>query len=103
MSASERLERLVLAHGPPGQEDEVRELIAGEVLETADEVHVDRMGNLTAVKGGGGRPRVMLCAHMDEVGFVVKHIDDEGVDLVRGKRCDKREAPPGTEGLDPHP
>ena len=78
MSASERLERLVLAHGPPGQEDEVRELIAGEVLEMADEVHVDRMGNLTAVKGGGGRPRVMLCAHMDEVGFVVKHIDDEG-------------------------
>lgn len=77
MSLMERLERLTLAHGPPGQEDEVRELIARDVLETADEVLVDRMGNLIAVKGGSGS-RVMLCAHMDEVGFVVKHIDEEG-------------------------
>ncbi|MBS7652411.1 MAG: M42 family metallopeptidase [Candidatus Bathyarchaeia archaeon] len=78
MSLMERLERLTLAHGPPGQEDEVRDLIAREVLETADEVLVDRMGNLIAVRRGEEGPRVMLCAHMDEVGFVVKHIDEEG-------------------------
>ncbi len=78
MGLMERLERLVLAHGPPGLEDEVRDLIIREVLEAADEAMVDRMGNLIAVKRGSEGPRVMLCAHMDEVGFVVKHVDEEG-------------------------
>lgn len=78
MDLFEILESLVLAHGPPGQEDEVRDIIIREVFEAADEVLVDRMGNLIAVKRGDMGLKVMLCAHMDEVGLVVKHIDDEG-------------------------
>jgi len=78
MGLIETLERLVKAHGPPGQEDEVRDLIVGEVRDLVDELVVDRMGNLIAVKHGNGGPRVMLDAHMDEVGIVVRHIDDKG-------------------------
>ena len=78
MRLLETLERLVMAHGPPGREDEVRDLIIGEVRELVDELMVDRMGNLIAVKHGSGGPKVMLDAHMDEVGIVVKHIDKNG-------------------------
>jgi len=78
MNLLDTLERLVMAHGPPGQEDEVRDLIIGEVRDLVDELIVDRMGNLIAVKKGSGGPKVMLDAHMDEVGIVVKHIDDDG-------------------------
>lgn len=77
MELIETFERLVMAHGPPGLEDEVRDIIAREVIDLSDELSVDRMGNLIARRGSGG-PRVMLDAHMDEVGLVVKHIDDEG-------------------------
>jgi len=77
MDLFEPFERLVLAHGPPGMEDEVRELIAEEVKDLADELLVDRLGNLIARRGSGG-PRVMIEAHMDEVGLVVRHIDDDG-------------------------
>ncbi|MBS7619814.1 M42 family metallopeptidase [Candidatus Bathyarchaeota archaeon] len=72
------LEDLVLSHGPPGMEDEVRELISHRLKGFADFLKVDRMGNLIAIKGDGS-PRIMLDAHMDEVGFVVKHISDEGL------------------------
>ena len=77
MDLIEALERLVMVHGPPGQEDEVRGLIAREIADLADELFVDRMGNLIARRGSGG-PRVMLDAHMDEVGMVVRHIENDG-------------------------
>jgi len=72
------LEDLVLSHGPPGMEDEVRELISHRLKGLVDSLKVDRMGNLIAIKGDGN-PRIMLDAHMDEIGFIVKHIDDEGL------------------------
>lgn len=77
MDLIETFERLVMAHGPSSLEEEVRDLIAREIEYLADELFVDNMGNLIARRGSGG-PRVMLDAHMDEVGLVVKHIDDEG-------------------------
>ena len=43
-----------------------------------DELQVDALGNVTAIKRGSGELRVMLAAHMDEIGFMVRHIDDQG-------------------------
>ncbi len=71
------LEKLCNAHGISGYEDEVRELIRSELEGVADELRVDRMGNLIAVRRGDEK-KVMLAAHMDEIGFMVKHIEEKG-------------------------
>jgi len=72
------------AFGPSGLEDEIRELIRERVEALADEVWVDRLGNLIALKKAtqehqGERPlRIMMAAHMDEIGLIVTHVDDKG-------------------------
>ncbi len=71
------LEKLCNAHGISGYEDEVRELIKSEIEDFADELKVDRMGNLVAVRNGDEK-KVMLAAHMDEIGFMVKHVEEKG-------------------------
>ena len=71
------LERLSNAHGASGYEGSVRQVIEKEVKPYVDEIKTDRMGNLIATKRGG-KPAVMLAAHMDEVGLMVKYIDDKG-------------------------
>jgi len=74
------LARLSAAPGVSGREDAVRALARDELRELADEVTVDRMGNVVAVRHGAGEggPRVMVAAHMDEVGFLVKHVEEDG-------------------------
>jgi putative aminopeptidase FrvX len=73
------LKKLSEAFGISGYEDEIRSLIYDEVKEIADEVKVDKLGNLIAVKKGGkGAIKVLWDAHMDEIGFFVKYIDDKG-------------------------
>jgi endoglucanase len=75
----ELVRSLVEAYGPSGAEDQVREIIAAQVAGLADSVRVDALGNLMAtVRGKGGGRRVMLAAHMDEIGVVVSHVDDKG-------------------------
>ncbi len=74
---SDFIERLTAAHGPSGDEGEVREAIMRLAAPYGGEVSVDVMGNLTIHKPGPG-PRVMLCAHMDTIGFLVTHIEDNG-------------------------
>ena len=70
---------LVETYGPSGQEGAVRAVLAGILRESVDETRVDTMGNLIAYKNGtGGGLRVMLAAHMDEIGLVVSHIDQKG-------------------------
>lgn len=64
--------------GAPGFEQAIRALVLREVNELADEVSVDNMGNVIAVKKGKSPKRVMVAAHMDEIGFIVNHIDDDG-------------------------
>ncbi|MFK7785796.1 MAG: M42 family metallopeptidase [Crocinitomicaceae bacterium] len=64
--------------GAPGFEQRVRELVIKEVTPLVDEVEVDNMGNVYAIKRGTGDKRVMIGAHMDEIGFIVTHIDDNG-------------------------
>lgn len=74
------LERYCSALSPSGMEDSVREMIIADIKDCADEYSVDSCGNLTVFKKGRSRRRskVLLSAHMDEVGFMVKHIDEEG-------------------------
>ncbi len=66
--------------GVSGWEDEVRDFIRERVMPYADEIREDAIGNLMILQKGT-RPvtqPLMLCAHMDEVGLIVKHITDEG-------------------------
>lgn len=60
---------------PSGFEDAVRDFIRERVI--ADEVYTDSMGNLICHKKGNGK-KVMVCAHMDEVGFIITEITDKG-------------------------
>lgn len=64
--------------GAPGHENRIREIVMNEVKSLSDEVSIDKMGNLTAVRRGRERKKVMTAAHMDEIGFIVTHIDDKG-------------------------
>ena len=71
------LKMLAQAAGPSGSENSVREVIKREVTPLADEVYTDNLGNLIVhIKGEG--PRVLLDAHMDEVGVIVTFIEDSG-------------------------
>ncbi|MEM2905661.1 MAG: M42 family metallopeptidase [Candidatus Bathyarchaeia archaeon] len=67
------------AFGPPGSEDEVRGILRRELDGYADEVSEDKLGNILFYHHGKeSSPRVMLAAHMDEVGFIVTFIDENG-------------------------
>ncbi len=71
------LKRLVESPSISGYENNVRNLISKEIKPHVDEVKTDKIGNLICRKGSGS-PKVMLVAHMDEVGLMVKHIDEKG-------------------------
>ena len=77
MDTFELLKKLNAAHGPSGDEGEIRQVIADLAKPFADEIMTDTMGNLIVRKRGEG-PSLMFCAHMDSVGFVVTHITKEG-------------------------
>lgn len=67
--------------GAPGFEKRVRALVVKLVTPISDEVKIDNLGNVIAIKKGKRNPdqkRVMVAAHMDEIGFIVTHIDDAG-------------------------
>lgn len=78
------LERLSNARGVSGNETEVRELVVQEVRHCVDEYRLDSMGNLITLKRASGRAKgrvgvkVMIAAHLDEVGLLVVHADDDG-------------------------
>lgn len=74
----QRLKRVCEAPGAPGFEQRIRELVIAEATPLVDELYVDNMGNVVAVKRGAVPKRVMVAAHMDEIGFMVTHIDDDG-------------------------
>lgn len=72
------LEKLCNACAVSGDEGEVRKIVLEELKPYADDIKVDALGNVLVTKQGSGRnrPRVMLDAHMDEVGFIL--VSDEG-------------------------
>jgi tetrahedral aminopeptidase len=66
------------APGAPGFEQKVREIVLREIDGLVDEFSIDNLGNVIAIKKGREDKRVMVGAHMDEIGFLVTHIDDNG-------------------------
>ncbi|MCI0634781.1 MAG: M42 family metallopeptidase, partial [Actinobacteria bacterium] len=72
------LRRLSEAFGPSGFEDEVRDILTEVVTPLVDEIRVDKLGNLIATKRGRSDRVLLLDAHMDEVGFLVSYIEDNG-------------------------
>ncbi|WP_456478010.1 M42 family metallopeptidase [Geoglobus ahangari] len=71
------IKRLSDAHGISGYEDEIREVIRAELEDHVDEIRVDKFGNIICIKNGNEFTE-MLAAHMDEIGFMVKYIEDNG-------------------------
>jgi len=79
LSLNEKLEKLSNVCGVTGNEVSVRELLIQLMEPYADEIIVDRLENVIAVKQGKqGKPKIMLAAHMDEVGLMVKTVTKEG-------------------------
>lgn len=73
----ELLKKLTAVYGPSGREDEVRTVIQNEIAPYADEIKTDALGNLICRKRGSGK-KLMLAAHMDEIGVIATHIDEKG-------------------------
>ncbi|MDO8633923.1 MAG: M20/M25/M40 family metallo-hydrolase [archaeon] len=71
------LQRLLDAYGVSGFEERIRTEIVNEMKSLVDEMHVDKLGNLICHKKGKG-PKIMLAAHMDEIGLIVKEIKENG-------------------------
>jgi tetrahedral aminopeptidase len=79
------IKKLVETTGPSGYETKVRELVRAEIEPHADEIRIDPLGNLIACKGhsngkgaNGAGKKIMISAHMDEIGIVVTHVDKNG-------------------------
>jgi len=72
----ELLRKLSEAAGIPGREEAVRAIVRGALKGHVDTMEVDKLGNLIAHKKGKG-PKVVVAGHMDEIGFLVSHVDEE--------------------------
>jgi len=74
------IQKLVETTGPSGYESKVRSVIEQELAPYVDEIQVDKLGNLIARKGQKTEKgkSIMLAAHMDEIGLMVTHVDDNG-------------------------
>jgi glutamyl aminopeptidase len=76
-----RMKTLTELHGAPGFEDQVRDYMRSELEPFADEIIQDNLGGIFAVKKSAkeNAPKVMIAAHMDEVGFMITEITDNGM------------------------
>lgn len=74
---TELLKKLVTAYGPASNEGIIRSIIIDEIREYVDEYNVDNLGNLIAHKKGNGK-KIMISAHMDQIGLMVTDIDKDG-------------------------
>ena len=72
------LKRLTETPGVPGREEQQREILREELSSLTNEVRTDFMGSVIGTKKGRDNVRVMIAAHTDEIGFLVKYIDDKG-------------------------
>jgi putative aminopeptidase FrvX len=72
------LEKLVNVYSPPGYEDEARKTIIELMEPYADELWIDNLGNVIAVRHGKGEGRLMIAAHMDEIGLMINHVYSNG-------------------------
>ena len=75
------IEKLINTPGPSGYESLIREVVRAEIENYVDEIKVDALGNLIAKKSpskGSGAQKIMLAGHMDEIGVIATHIDENG-------------------------
>jgi putative aminopeptidase FrvX len=72
------LKRLIETPGVPGREEQQREIAREELGSLTDEVSTDALGSVIGTKRGSGDGRVMIAAHTDEIGYLVKYIDEKG-------------------------
>lgn len=72
------LKTLVESHGGPGYEEPVQAVFRARVKEVCDSVSTDVLGSVIAVHNAQGSPKILLDGHSDEIGFLVRHIDDNG-------------------------
>lgn len=76
------IQKLTETFSPSGYESTVRDIIRAQVLAYADDIRVDALGNLIVHKGpsseNGPGKKIMIAAHMDEIGIIATHIDENG-------------------------
>ncbi|WP_026895058.1 M42 family metallopeptidase [Clostridiisalibacter paucivorans] len=71
------LKNLTQIFSPSGYEDSIRDFIREEIKEYVDEIFIDKLGNLIARKKGNGK-KIMVAAHMDQIGMMITNIDNNG-------------------------
>lgn len=74
----ELLSEICRIPGAPGFEHRIRDFVFKKIKTLVDEVYIDNIGNIVALKKGITSKKVMAAAHMDEIGFIVTHITDDG-------------------------
>jgi len=92
MDPTALLAELCAVPAPTGAETELADLLHERWAPRCQEVRRDRVGNVIAHAGGRG-PRVLVQAHMDQIGYVVRHITEEGFLLLDGAQGDRRNGP----------
>lgn len=78
MINTELLAKICKCPGAPGFEHPIRTFIQEEIKDLVDEMRIDHMGNLIAFRKGKSDKKLAIAAHMDEIAFIVTHIDDNG-------------------------
>ncbi len=74
----ELLQELTETSGVPGYEDRIRDIVRRELDGEVDRMHTDAMGNVVGTVTGSGDYEVAVAAHMDEIGFMVSHVNEDG-------------------------
>lgn len=74
----ETVRKITACYGPSGREKRIAELLSDLIRPYVDEISVDSLGNVIAVRRGTSGKRVMLSAHMDQIGLMVLDIDEKG-------------------------
>jgi endoglucanase len=75
------IEKLISTPSPSGYEAQIREVVRAEVENFVDDIQVDALGNLIVKKDsstGPGAQKIMLAGHMDEIGVIATHVDEDG-------------------------
>ena len=72
------LKKICEIPGAPGFEKRIRDFLISEIKDLVDDYYIDNMGNLVCLKKGESDKKLVVSAHMDEISFIVTHIDDEG-------------------------
>ena len=75
----ELIKKITSEFGPAGTEEKIRNFIKTKIENKVDDIYTDNLGNLIAkINGTGKGKKIMLAAHMDQIGLMITHIDEDG-------------------------